>query len=355
MYEQLTDRMSQILQFVIDEYIESGEPVGSRTIAKKYNIHLSPATIRNIMSDLEDAGFLYQPYTSAGRVPTKEGFQYYVDTLIKIKEIPDNIKEQVCDALKNEDELKLSKICSKLSDIIANITNCIGLVVVPDVMTFSLKHIEFLKLSNEKILVIIVNELGQVQNKILKVDFNVSQEELNKLSRYLDDKFQNKNIFDVKKEIVKEIERIKSQFNKKILFIVDKFSDVEWYDSNLKKDIIIKGFKNFFDSTYFKKDVEGIKKLLTIFEEKNKILELIDKSIKYPGVQIFIGSESNEFEDISIVTSPYSKDGIVLGTLGVIGPVRMKYDRIIPVVDCAAQIITSILDEKFRRLINGEK
>jgi heat-inducible transcriptional repressor len=349
MNDLLTERMNNILQYVINEYIDTGEPVGSRTLVKKYNMKLSPATIRNIMADLEDAGYLFQPHTSAGRVPTKAALQYYVDSLIQVRDISDELRQKVMESVQGE-ELKLSSICSRVSDIISNITNCVSVVIVPDIRMSSLKHIEFLKLGEKRVLVIIVNELGQVQNKILEMDSNVSQYELNKLSMYLNDKFSNRSIFEVKKGILDELELIKNSFNRKISHLIDKFSSIEWTDSSIHKDIVIKGLKNFIKSDYFKEDMEGLKKLLAIFDEKNKVLDMIDKSIKTPGIQIFIGSRSQEFENLSVITSSYSKNGVILGSLGVIGPLRMKYDTIIPIVDCAAQIITTVLNDKFRRL-----
>ncbi len=346
---ELNDRMKQILKFVINEFIDTGEPVGSRTIVKKYNINLSPATIRNIMSDLEDFGFLYQPYTSAGRVPTKKGLQYYVDTLVHFQNISEKLKRKIFNAV-NNDELKLTEICGKISDIISEITNCVGVVIVPDIKFSTLNHLEFLRLTDSKVLAIIVNELGQVQNKIFEVDFKISQEELNKLSNYLNVKFQNKNIIDVKNEILKEMDTVKNLFNEKLSKLVEKFYKMDLKDYDLQKDVIIKGLKNFLQSDYFQKDFENLKKLLSLFEEKNKLIEILDKSIKNPGIQIFIGSQNKEFENLSIVTSSYSKNGLTLGSLGVIGPLRMNYNAIIPIVDCAAQIISTILDENFRRL-----
>ncbi len=349
MKRELNDRMIQILKFVVNEYIDTGEPVGSRTIVKKYRLNLSPATIRNIMSDLEDFGFLYQPYTSSGRVPTKKGLQYYVDTLVNFQNIPEELKRKIINEVKN-DELKLSEICGKISDIISDITKCVGVVIVPDIKFSTLNHLEFLKLTDSKVLAIIVNELGQVQNKIFEVDFSISQEELNKLSNYLNDKFQNKNILDVKKEILKEMKYVKNLFNEKLSKLIEKFYKMDLKDYDFQKDIIIRGLKNFLKSDYFQKDFENLEKLLTLFEEKNKLVEMLDKSIKNPGIQIFIGSHNKEFENLSVITSSYSKSGLVLGSLGVIGPLRMNYNAIIPIVDCAAQIISTILDENFRRL-----
>lgn len=349
MVSDLTERMEQILNFTINEYIDTGEPVGSRTLVKKYNLNVSPATIRNIMADLEDYGYLFQPYTSAGRIPTKKGLQYYVDTLVQIRNIPEELKFNFLRSIENE-ELKLSKICSKISDKISEITNCIGIVIVPDIKISTIKHVEFVKLTNTKILIVIVNELGQVQNKILQTEFNVSQDELNKLSNYLNDKFRNKNIFEIKNDILKELEKVKNIFDNKMSSLIKKFSDINWEDYQLQKDIIVKGFKNFLNSKYFQKDMESLKKLLTLFEEKNKLLDIIEESIKTPGIQIFIGAQNQEFENLSVITSSYSKNGIILGTLGVIGPLRMNYNQIIPIVDCASQIITSVLEENFRRL-----
>ncbi len=349
MDNSFNDRTRQILKFIVDDYIDTGEAVGSRSLVKKHNISLSPATIRNIMSDLEDIGFISHPHISAGRVPTKKGLQYYVDALLnfEVAEIND-YKNFILKSLQGS-ELKLSEICSKISDVISGITNCVGIVMVPDIKTSSLNHIEFLRLNENKILLILVNEFGQIQNKLLDVNFNITQDELNVLTDYFNKKFTNMNILDIRDSIISEMESIKNIFNEKVSSLIKRFSDIKWEESPHKNDIIIKGLQNVIEGDYFKKDMDSLKKLIKIFEEKDNILTILDKSIDMPGIQIFVGSSNKYFENFSLVSSSYSKSGVSLGFLGVIGPLRMNYNKIVPIVNCAAQVVTTILDQNFRR------
>ncbi len=344
-WPELNDRAANILLCVINEFIKTGEPVGSRTISKKYNVNLSPATIRNIMSDLEDLGLLTQPHTSAGRIPTKEGLKFYVNSLMGFSNIPEFFKKRI-DRFFDSSNLNFQDILSKLTDFLSDITKYIGVVVYPDIKKLKLKHIEFVKLNDKQVLVILVNELGQVENKIIDIEKDsISQLQLDRLSQYINNKFAGKDLIEIKKEVVKEIEFLKNNFNSKIGEIINKFAEIKW-EEKTDKEVIVKGLNKLLESDAVKSDFNQLKNFIKIFEEKSKLLDILDKTHKSPGIQIYIGSNFPYLEDMSIITSTYSKGDTILGTLGIIGPLRMNYEEIIPLVDYTSKLISSILNEK---------
>ena len=341
---ELNERLQNILLYVINEFIKTGEPVGSRTISKKYNVNLSPATIRNIMADLEDMGLLTQPHTSAGRIPTKDGLKFYVNTLINFCKVPDLLKKEIDNFFSNSD-LNIQSVLSNITDFLSNITNYIGVVVSPDIKKLKLKHIEFVRLNDRQILVIVVNELGQVENKIIELKKeSISQLQLDKLSQYINNKYSGKDLVEIKNEILKEIEYLKSNFNSKVTEIVDKFADLKW-EENAEKEVIVKGLNKLLESDAVKSDFSRLKSFIKIFEEKSQLLEILDKTFKSPGIQIYIGANTPYLEDMSIITSTYSKGDTVLGALGIIGPLRMKYEEIIPLVDYTSKLISSLFEK----------
>jgi len=341
---ELNKRYENILMYVINEFIKTGEPVGSRTIAKKYNINLSPATIRNIMADLEDLGLLTQPHTSAGRVPTKEGLKFYVNYLMELSNIPDFFRNQINNVLHTK-KLNLQNVLDEITNFLSDYTKSIGIVVYPDIKKLKLKHIEFVKLNEKKILVIIVNELGQVENKIIEIEKdNISQLQLDKLTQYINKKYQGKNLIEIKNEILKEIEYLKNNFNKKISELINKFTKINW-EENADKEVMIKGLNKILESDAVKTDFNQIKNFIKIFEEKSQLLEILEKTYHSPGIQIYIGENIPFLEDMSIITSTYSKGDTILGSLGIIGPLRMNYEEIIPLVDYTSKIISTILDK----------
>ncbi len=343
-WNELNERTENILFCVINEFIKTGEPVGSRTISKKYNINLSPATIRNIMADLEDMGLLYQPHTSAGRVPTKEGLKFYVNSLMNFTKVPNIIKNEI-DRFFQSSDSNFQNVLNQISDFLADITNYIGIVVSPDIKKLKLKHIEFVRLNDKQILVIIVNELGQVENKIIEMEKDsISQLQLDRLSQYINNKYSGKDLNEIKGEILKEIEFLKNNFNSKVSEIVDKFTNIEWEES-AEKEVIVKGLNKLLESDVVKSDLNQLKNFIKIFEEKSQLLELLDKAYQSPGIQIYIGSNAPYLEDMSIITSTYSKGDKILGALGIIGPLRMDYETIIPLVDYTSKLISSILEK----------
>ena len=342
---QLNERLQNILIYVINEFIKTGQPVGSRTISKKYKLNLSPATIRNIMADLEEMGLLTQPHTSAGRIPTKEGLKYYVDNLMGFSYIPELIKNQIDSFIKNKEQ-NFENFFNDLSDLLSNLTNSIGVVVYPDLKKLKLKHIEFVKLNDTQILVVLVNELGHVENRIIEIEKNsISQMQLDKLSNFLNQKYSGKDLMEIKNEIINELKFLKSNFNAKISEIIDKFTKINW-EEKTNKEVIVKGLNKIVDSEVLKSDFNQLKNFIKLFEEKSKLLEILEKTYKSPGIQIFIGNAIPYLEDMSIITSTYSKGDTILGSLGIIGPLRMNYQTIIPLVEYTSKLISSLLEKQ---------
>ncbi len=339
----LSEREENILQAVILDYIETAEPVGSRTISKKHGLNLSPATIRNVMADLEEMGFLTQPHTSAGRVPTEYGLRFYVDSILKLKSLSQAEKERIRGRFKGA-SLDVASILRETSKILSIVSGQIGVVLAPRFSTTVLKHIEFVRLRNRLILVILISRSGIVQHRMIQIDEDLSQEELDRFSRYLDEILTDLTLVEVKEKILEEIEKEKITFDS-ILSKALKLSKRAFQNGvEEPKDIYIEGQANILNYPELL-DIETMRAMFKAFEEKHIIIKLLDKSMSATGVQTFIGSENELIgvEGCSVVTSPYTKGSDALGTLGVIGPTRMDYSRVIPLVGYTARLVSEFL------------
>ncbi len=334
-------RDREVLQAIIMDYIQTAEPVGSRTVSKKYNLELSPATIRNVMADLEEMGFLMQPHTSAGRVPTDLAFRYYVDSILEIGKLRQIDRNFIEGSLQDEN-LDLNEIMKRASSLLSTLSRQTGIVLAPRFGGIIFKHIEFIKLREKKILVIIVSKMGEVQNKIIEADETMTQDELDKYSSYLTEIMGGLSLVEAKRKIVEELKREKVLFDK-LMYRALQLSQKALEDEG-QGDVFIEGKTNIIQFPEFA-DFEKMRVLLLAFEEKKKLVKLLDKALSAHGIQIFIGAE-NEFSEMkgcSVVAAPYSRENFTLGTLGVIGPIRMDYSSIIPIVDYTAKIVCRIL------------
>lgn len=336
----LTEREAKVLKIVVDEYINTSNPVGSRYIAKNSDINLSPASIRNIMADLEDKGFIKHTHTSSGRVPTDLGFRYYVDQFVVLdKSVINKIKD-----IENVSPQNMDYLFKEISKKLGEVSHSIGFVVSPKLNTMYLKHIEFIKLNKENILCIIVTKSGIVHNLIIRVDKKYTESELLVVSNYLNTHFINKSLLEIKQKLFNDMSEKKQHFDEvfqNVKYLAEKFLS----NSDFGGEIVSYGTQNIINLPEFR-DSESLKKLLAFFEEKTLIYEIVEKCIKEPTVKIFIGSEiTDSNSDLSLVTKPYKRDDKIIGTLGVIGPKRMRYPEIIPVVDYTAEIISKLLSE----------
>ncbi len=343
MSENLNERDRRVLQAVIMDYIQTAQPVGSRIVSKKYKIGLSPATIRNVMADLEEMGFLTQPHTSAGRVPTDRAFRFYVDSILAMRKLTRLERDRIENSLQDENP-DLDEIMKRASSLLSLLSRQTGVVLAPRFESNLFKHIEFIRMRERKILVIIVSQTGQVQNKVIESDEEMSQDELNRFSNYLNEFMSGLSLTQAKRKIMEEMKKEKVLFDK-LMYRALQLSQKALEDEE-EGSLYIEGKTNIIQSPEFA-DLDKMRVLLLAFEEKTKIVKLLDKALLAHGIQIFIGAE-NEFHEMincSLVAAPYTRENFTLGTLGVIGPTRMDYSKIIPVVDYTAQILGKILEK----------
>lgn len=342
MTQTLTDRDREVLEAIITDYIQSAEPVGSRTVSKKSEIRLSAATIRNVMADLEEMGFLTQPHTSAGRVPTDRAFRFYVDSILEVRKLTSVDRDRIEMGFQDEGMDK-NEIMKRASSLLSLLSRQTGVILAPRFGSNIFKHIEFIKLREKTILVIIVCKSGEVQNKLIESDEHMSQDELDKYSRYLTEIMGGLNLVEAKRKILDEMKKEKVLFDK-LMYRALQLSQKALEDEG-GGDLYIEGKTNILQSPEFA-DLEKMRTLLQAFEEKTKIVKLLDKALLAEGMQIFIGAENefNEMKDCSMIAAPYSRENFTLGTLGIIGPTRMDYPGIIPIVDYTARIVGKILE-----------
>jgi heat-inducible transcriptional repressor len=342
MFETLTERDRRVLQAIITDYIQTAQPVGSRIVSKKYKMGLSPATIRNVMADLEELGLLIQPHTSAGRVPTDKAYRFFVDTILNLRRLNPEEREDIEKGLLLEGDPDINEVMKRASHILSLLSKQTGVVLAPRFGSKIFKHIEFIKLRDRRILVIIVSRTGEVQNKLIRADEELSQDELDKYSRYLSEFMGGLSLVEAKQKILEEMKKEKVLFDK-LMYRALQLSQKALEDED-EGDLFIEGKTNMMQSPEFA-DMEKMRGLLQAFEEKTKIVKLLDKALSAQGIQIFIGAENelNEMINCSVVAAPYSRENYSLGTLGVIGPTRMDYSNIIPIVDYTARIVGRIL------------
>jgi heat-inducible transcriptional repressor len=342
MTQTLTDRDREVLEAIITDYIQSAEPVGSRTVSKKSKIGLSPATIRNVMADLEEMGFLTQPHTSAGRVPTDRAFRFYVDSILEVRKLKLVDRGRIEMGFQDEG-MDTNEIMKRASSLLSLLSKQTGVILAPRFGSNIFKHIEFIKLREKTILVIIVCKSGEVQNKLIESDELMSQDELDKYSRYLTEIMGGLSLVEARRKILEEVKKEKVLFDK-LMYRALQLSQKALEDEG-GGDLYIEGKTNILQSPEFA-DLEKMRTLLQAFEEKTKIVKLLDKALLAQGMQIFIGAENefNEMKDCSVIAAPYSRENFTLGTLGIIGPTRMDYPSIIPIVDYTARIVGKILE-----------
>ena len=344
--EGLDERTRNILMAVIHSFIQTGEPVGSRTISKRFDFSLSPATIRNIMSDLEEMGFLEQPHTSAGRMPTDQGYRFYVDNLRGIE------------ALSAEESALISRrytpyhgevdeVMTATSRVLSEISRYAGVVLHIFSITI-FKRIEFVKIRGRQVLAIFVMESGMVHNKLIILDEDMTQEELYQISNYLNQEFSGQPLRTIRQHVLDRMAEEKAQYDKLAQQALSVGAKSFGETSEDASDIYLGGTSNIMDQPEFTSNLDQMKELFKAFEEKNRLISLLDKCLDEPGVHVIIGSET-PFKDIrecSFVTHTYSYDNRTLGVLGVVGPKRMVYPRIMAIVDHTANIVSKILTQQ---------
>lgn len=341
MTTEMTERSRKILEVIIDDYITSGEPVGSRAVTKRHNIDLSPATVRNVMADLEEYGFLASPHTSAGRVPTEKGYRYYVDSLLQLRELTPREKRSI--EASCHGSAGVDKLFQEAGKALSALSSHAGIVMAPRFTTTVFKQIEFVRLSRGKLLVVFVSQSGLVQNKLIDADESLTRADLEKITNYLNKALSGMSISEVRAKIASEMQQEKALYDKLMRQALELSGAA--LTEELGGQLIIEGASSFLDSPEFA-DVEQMRKLFRAFEQKHTLIDLLDKSQQAAGVQIFIGGESelSQIEGCSLITANYQNLHGTIGTLGVIGPSRMAYSKVIPIVDYTARLISRMLE-----------
>ncbi len=339
---KLTDRSQKILEAIIEEYIATAQPVGSKALTQNQGIKLSPASVRNVMAELEDLGYLVSPHTSAGRIPTEKGYRFYVDTILRVSEMDSRQQDRI-ELQYRQQGLQMTDMLREASRTLSSISHYTGLVMIPRLKTTIFRHIEFVKLSPRLILAVFVTQSGLVQNKLVEVDEDLSPRELEKITNYLNQTMTGLSIQDVRTRIITEMAQEKALYDQLMRRAFTLSSAALVDESN--GDVIIEGTSRFLEQPEFS-DLDCMKRIVQTFEQKSALVELLDRGLETKGVQVIIGSETEhtELSDCSLITAAYSGKRGTLGTLGVIGPNRMPYATIIPIVDYTASLISRLLD-----------
>ncbi len=332
----LDDRARLLLKTLIERYIAEGQPIGSRTLSRASGLDLSPATIRNVMSDLEEMGLIASPHTSAGRVPTARGYRLFVDTMLTAQE-----SEMDDPPALPPDQPQ--RVIASAADLLSNLSQFVGVVMAPR-RSSVFKHIEFLRLSERRLLLIIVAPDGDVQNRVLFTDTDYTAWELQEASNYLNAHFSGMAIEQVRARLHHEVDRLRGEIAKLMQAAVQVGSEAM---SQAQDEVVISGERNLLAVSDFSSDMNQLRRAFDLFEQKAQLIRLLDVSSEAEGVRIFIGGESQTepVEDLSVVSAPYEVDGQVVGTLGVIGPTRMPYDRMIQIVDITSRLVSNALSQ----------
>lgn len=341
----LPKRDQQVLEAVVNDYIQSGEPVGSRAVSKRYGLKVSSATIRNIMADLEDLGLLYQPHTSAGRVPTDRGLRLYLDSIMKFKELEKEERALIQKAFR-ESQGDIAELLRRTTRILSRFCGQAGVVLWPKLTMTRLKHIEFIRLRPNHVAVILIAKSGLVHHNFLDVDDDIRQDELDRYGRYVNELLQDVPLGEIKQRVLDEMHNEKILFDQlysRALAIAERAFETTLDNA----DVYIDGQTRLLNNPEFA-DVDRMRRILDAFEEKSRIIRLLDMTLRTTmGVSIILGPESElaELGEISLIASPYRRGDALLGVLGVIGPLRMDYSRIIPVVEFTACLLSQLLEE----------
>ena len=334
----MNERAQMLLKALVERYIADGQPVGSRALSRVSGLDLSPASIRNVMADLEEMGFIASPHTSAGRVPTPRGYRFFVDTLLKIKPLDHVEIHQLEGQLQSETRQKL---VSSASHLLSDLTRFAGIVMTPR-RAAMFRHIEFVSLSEKRILLIIVSPEGDVQNRIFTVDRGYTQSELVEAANILNQHYAGCSFDEIRRRVHDELKQLREDMSQLMAAALEVGSQALEEASD---EVVISGERNLLQVHDLSGNMASLRKLFELFDQKTSLLQLLDISSRANGVQIFIGGESGlvPLDECSIVTAPYEIDGKVVGTLGVIGPTRMAYERVIPIVDITAKLLSSAL------------
>ncbi|MCK5435588.1 MAG: heat-inducible transcriptional repressor HrcA [Nitrosomonadaceae bacterium] len=335
----LNQRAQIILKTLVERYIREGHPVGSRSLSKFSGLDLSPATIRNIMADLEEMGFVTSPHTSSGRIPTPRGYRLFVDTLLVVKPLDTIEIHHLEDQLPPNNPSRLVNLASQL---LSELTHFAGVVATPKRSSTVFRYIEFMSLSEKRVLLIIVTPEGDVQNRVLFTDRIYSQTELVEAANFINQNYAGCALNEIRSRLKNELKILHHDMTNLMTTAIEASSEAI---SESSETMVVAGERRLLEVHDLSSNMASLKKLFSLFERKTTLLRLLDFSRHAQGVQIFIGGESGALtlDEFSVVTAPYEVDGKIVGTVGVIGPTRMAYERVIPIVDVTAKLLSSAL------------
>ncbi len=332
----LDARAKILLKALVERYIADGQPVGSRTLSRASGLELSAATIRNVMSDLEDLGLIASPHTSAGRIPTARGYRLFVDTMLTVQrerlEAPTLAADQP------------QKVIANAANLLSNLSQFVGVVMAPR-RSSVFRHIEFLRLSEKRLLVIIVSPDGDVQNRVIFTQTDYTPSQLTEAANFLNAHYTGMAIEQVREKLKAEVESLRGEIATLMQAAVQAGSEAL---TQAQDEVVIAGERNLLSVSDFSSDMSHLRRAFDLFEQKTQLMRLLDVSSQAEGVRIYIGGESRTvpFEELSVVSAPYEVDGVVVGTLGVIGPTRMAYDRMIQIVDITSKLVSNALSHQ---------
>ena len=334
----LDDRARLLLKALVERYIADGQPVGSRTLSKASGLELSPATIRNVMSDLEELGLIVSPHTSAGRIPTALGYRLFVDTMLTTQTDPFMSASGLGAQRLAPDQP--SKVLSSAAHMLSSLSQFVGVVMAPR-RSSVFSHIEFLRLSDRRFLVIIVSPDGDVQNRVIFTEADYTQSQLIEAANFLNSHYAGMAIEEVRERLKNEVEALRGE----IATLMQTAVQVSSEAIKSRDEVVVSGERNLLTVSDFSRDMGNLRKLFDLFEQKAQLMKLLDVSSRAEGVRIYIGGESQviPYQELSVVTAPYEVDGKVVGTLGVIGPMRMPYEKMIQIVDITSKLVSTAL------------
>ncbi len=335
----MDERAQILLKTLVEHYVTDGQPMGSNALLQHSGLGLSSATIRNVMSDLEQLGFVSSPHTSAGRIPTQQGYRFFVDSLLSVQPLE---KQQV-QALENTlQSSNPQEVITTAADMLSHLTQFAGMILTPKRRALTFKHLEFMPLSEQRILVIIVTTDGNVQNRVIEPETPFKATELTEASNFFNAHYAGKTFDEARQNLHNDLKKMQADISSLMAAALDTEDSSSTQDND---DVIIAGERNLLNVDELATNVTTLRKLFDVFERRSSLMQLLDNSQKAEGVQIFIGGESgySSLDECSMVTSPYEVDGQVVGTLGVIGPTRMAYERVIPIVDITAKLLSNAL------------
>lgn len=336
----MDERAQILLKTLVEHYVTDGQPMGSKALLQHSGLELSPATIRNIMSDLEALGFVSSPHTSAGRIPTQQGYRFFVDSLLSMQPLESKQIKQLESTLSSTDQ---SELITTAADILSELTQFAGMILIPKRKALVFKHLEFMPLSDKRILLIIVSTDGSVQNRIILSDIPYLASSLTEAGNYFNAHYSGQTFEQARHKLHGDLKKMQADISHLMTAALEEPNPSQ--SKNKEEDVIIAGERNLLNVDELATNVITLRKLFDVFEQRSSLMQLLDNSQKAEGVQIFIGGESgySPLDECSMVTCPYQVDGQVVGTLGVIGPTRMAYERVIPIVDITAKLLSNAL------------